>query len=548
MPSLPPSLYVVSPNGQQCCAGQYTLLAEESANGHPLWKQAGGNFWLYSGNNGMWIIGGQDAKKKKFDCSRGMLFNKVLHEGITPDNISGVWLRLDGEAFVEDTEITVTTNLHIPQSLRIISPNGQQRCAGEYILLVGEVANGEPVWKQKSGRSWLYSGSNGSWIVGGSDAKEKSFACSKGVIYCKHPHGGIMPDKVSGVWLRLDGSKFHEDVAIMVSIKPSPLYVLSPNGQQRCAGEYVPVADKMVNGQPLWEHISGKCWLYSGSNGMWIIGGSDARERSFQCTRGVIYRKTIHAGLTPDKMVGVWMRLEGDTFREDAAISVSRKPTSLYVVTPTGQQRCAGEYVLKAGEAVHGQSVWRQKKGAHWLFSSRSGTWVIGSSDAKDGKSQHLGSLHCEVPHKGLNPDKVGGPWMWLDGDSFREDPNIFVSTVLNRPAKLRVTSPHGQQRCAGEYVLAVGEAANSQPLWKQMGGKYWLYSGTNGMWIIGSSGAKEKNFECSRGVIYSNTPHGGVMPDKIEGYWLRLDGEAFREDSAITVSAKAGMLDEQAA
>ena len=28
---------------------------------------------------------------------------------------------------------------------------------------------------------------------------------------------------------------------------------------------------------------------------------------------------------------------------------------------------------------------------------------------------------------------------------------------------------------------------------------------GTNGLWIIGGGGAKRKNFDCSRGVIYSS-------------------------------------------
>lgn len=548
MPPLPAALYVISPNGQQRCAGEYTLVAEETANGHPVWRQAGGSYWLYSGTNGMWIIGGSDAKEKKFECNRGMIFCKVLHGALTPDRVSTIWERLDGETFVEDTEISITSHFSRPHSLRIVSPNGQERCAGEYVLVAGEAANGQPVWKQKSGRCWLYTGSTGAWIVGGNDAREKNFDCSRGVIYSKHPHGGRMPDKVGSVWLRLGGDKFTEDSAIMVSVKPSPLYVLSPNGQQRCAGEYVPVADKLVNGQPLWEHIGGKCWLYSGPNGMWIIGGSDARERNFQCTRGVIYCKTVHSGLTPDNMVGTWMRLDGDAFREDAAISVDTKPASVYVISPHGQQRCAGEYQLKA-ESVNGQPAWKQRKGSHWLFSSRSGIWVIGTNDAKERKSDEMGCIHGEIPHKGQNPDKVSGFWMWLDGDTWREDPKIVITTAISKPAKLHITSPHGQQRCAGEYVLAAGEAANGQPLWKQMGGKYWLYSGLNGMWIIGSSGAKDKNFECSRGVIYSNIPHGGVMPDKVQGYWLRLDGEAFREDSNITVSAKAHpLLDQKAA
>jgi len=543
MPASPSSLYVLTPNGQQRCAGEYTLLADETTNGHPIWRQAGGCYWLYSGINGMWIIGANDVKEKNFECKRGVLFSRVLHGELTPDRVSDVWMRLEGDKFVEDTEISVTAKFHRPDSLRIVSPNGQDRCAGEYVMVPGEAANGQPVWKQKGGRCWLYSGSTGAWIVGGNDAKEKNFDCSRGVMYSKKPHGGVMPDKVGGAWLRLGGTKFHEDSAITVSVKPSPLYVISPNGQRRCAGEYVPVADKTVNGQPLWEHVGGKCWLYSGPNGMWIVGGSDARERNFQCTRGVIYCKTTHSGLMPEHMVGPWLRLEGEVFREDDAISVGTKPASLFVVSPQGQQRCAGEYALQGGDTVNRQPVWRQQKGSNWLFSSRAGMWVIGNSDAKEGKSDQMGFIHSAVPHRGQNPDKVGGFWMWSDGDTFREDSKITVTTVVSRPAKLHVASPNGQQRCAGEYVLAAGEAANGQPLWKQMGGRYWLYSGLNGMWIIGSSGAKEKNFECSRGVIYSSIPHGGVMPDRAQGFWLRLDGDAFREDSTITVSTKAHRL-----
>merc|ERR1719188_2079355 len=147
------------------------------------------------------------------------------------------------------------------------------------------------------------------WIIGGSDAKEKNFRCSRGAIYSKLAHGGIMPDKVESVWMRLGGQDFHEDATITVSMKPPHLYVLSPNGQQRCAGEFVPITDRMANGQPLWVHTNGQCWLYSGSNGMWIIGGKDAREKDFRTTRGVIYCKTVHRGQMPEQMpVGAWLR------------------------------------------------------------------------------------------------------------------------------------------------------------------------------------------------------------------------------------------------
>eukprot|EP00933_Yihiella_yeosuensis_P018678 TRINITY_DN15257_c0_g1_i1.p1 TRINITY_DN15257_c0_g1~~TRINITY_DN15257_c0_g1_i1.p1 ORF type:complete len:561 (-),score=97.48 TRINITY_DN15257_c0_g1_i1:121-1731(-) len=532
------TLFITSPNGQHQCCGQYTLQPNINANSQPVWKMESGSFWLYSGSNGMWIIGGQDAKDKNFECSRGMIYNRTLHGGATPDKTSGVWERLKDDQFVEDASITVTTTIQKPYSLRVVTPNGQQRCAGEYVLVADELANGLPLWKQKSGKCFLYCGTNGSWIIGGSDAKERNFVCSKGVIHSKRPSGGVMPDKIGGVWLRLSGSQFDEDAAITVCVKPSPLYVSSPNGQQRCAGEYVPIADRMANGYPLWEHTSGKCWLYSGSNGMWILGGNDAKAKDFQCTRGVIYCKTVHSGQAPEKMMAGWMRLDGEGFREDAAISVSTKPTLINVVSPNGQQKCAGEYVLMAGERVRGQPVWKQRRGHHRLCSTQQACWMILQGHPKENVTENPSNvvLICKDLHHGMMPDK-GGPWSRLNGEKHVEDPDIQVTTFVTRPAKLHVTTPDGQQDCGGEFGLLAGETANNHPIWKQMGGKYWLYSGTNGMWIIGGNGAKKKHFECSRGVIYSAAMHGGVMPDKVACAWLRLDGEQFIEDKKITVT-----------
>lgn len=534
---MPEVLHIYSPNGQQRCAGEYARVPGEAANGQPVWRQAGGDFWLYSGAKGMWIVGGADAKEKGFRCSHGNLFCRTLHTGNTPDKVSGTWSRLERDSFVDDDDISVVRGIAKPHSLRLVSPNGQHRCSGEYQLMAGDMVAGMPVWRHRSGGSWLYTGENGSWIFGGSDAKERDFRCSRGVLYSKRPHGGLMPDRLEGAWVRLAEDKFQEDPAVVVTPRPAPLYLQSPNGQQRCAGEYVPVMDKIVNGMPLWEHIGGKCWLYSGSNGMWIIGGDDAKAKNFDSTRGVIYCRKPHGGMMPDKMVGNWLRLEGDTFREDAAVFLSMKPSTLYVVTPQDHQRCAGEYKLLPGESLNGQPVWKQKKGFFRIYSSKGGMWQIAGNEAKEADFQGVESvIRCEVPHQGMMPDKVRKAWRRLDGDSFADDQSIAISTVLNKPAKLRLKSPHGQQRCAGEYVLVAGQTANGQPLWRQMGGKHWLYSGTNGMWIFGRNGAKEKNFDCSRGVIYSNSLHGGVMPDKLRSLWLRLDGEAFHEDADIKV------------
>eukprot|EP00913_Durusdinium_trenchii_P012292 g11541.t1 len=255
-------------------------------------------------------------------------------------------------------------------------------------VLTETFAQGLPVWQHQNGKCYLYCGVNGSWILGGSDAKEKDFKCAKGVIYSKRTSGGLMPEKVGGVWLRLGGDQFQEDSDIAVTIKPQRLYVQTPNGQHRCAGEYVPLADRMANGYPLWEHATvGRCWLYSGSNGMWIIGGTDAAAKNFVCTRGVIYCQAVHHGQMPDKMVGNWLRLDGEKFREDskhdAAIMVSTEPPSLHILSPNGQHRCGGEYLL-ISERFRGQPVWKQRRSHFRICTGSEGHWIVTNAEPKE--------------------------------------------------------------------------------------------------------------------------------------------------------------------
>lgn len=538
------ALFVVSPNGQQQCAGEY-VMQSETANGQPVWEQKAGFFWLYSGTNGMWIIGAKDAKDKNFKCSHGLIFCRTLHHGVSPDQVDGVWERLHEDSFLEDSTIVVSSKIRPSQSLLVVTPNGQQRCAGNYVL-TDAVAHGLPVWQHQSGKSYVYCGTNGSWIIGGSDAKELGFNCSKGVIYSKRAAGGVMPDKIGGLWLRLSDSKFVEDSDLVVTIKPQRLYVQTPYGQHRCAGEYVPLSDRTANGYPIWEHTAGsRCWLYSGNNGMWIIGGNDAAAKNFACTRGVIYCQRVHDGRTPEKMVGNWMRLDGEKFREDPAIVVSTDPPSLHVLCPRGQQRCGGEYLLLSDRFRH-QPVWKQRGGPLRICTGSTGTWEVINGTPKEG-SEEPPLLKCQQVHSGQMPDKML-IWSRQEGEEMIEDKYIKVSLTssISFPTKLHVSSPNGQQKCGGEYLLVSGESANSQPLWKQMGGKFWLYSGTNGLWIIGGGGAKRKNFECARGVIYSGTSHGGLMPHQVDGLWLRLDGQEFVEDNEIRIvdSSKKGLED----
>jgi len=103
-------------------------------------------------------------------------------------------------------------------------------------------------------------------------------------------------------------------------------------------------------------------------------------------------------------------------------------------------------------------------------------------------------------------------------------------------PVALRVLSPNGQQKCAGDYELVPGERPNGQPLWRKTDGKRWLFSSKTQKWCIGGKDVREKNFQVTAGWIYHGARHGGAMPDEVRGTWARWDGTSFEDDSGIAV------------
>lgn len=105
-------LYVQSPNGQTHIFGLYALVAGETANGMPLWRQLGGERWLYSDSLGRWTIGGARARELQFQCTSGFAYCQDLHEKAFPDEVGeGRWVRYDEEArrWCADEEISVTS-------------------------------------------------------------------------------------------------------------------------------------------------------------------------------------------------------------------------------------------------------------------------------------------------------------------------------------------------------------------------------------------------------------------------------------------------------
>lgn len=100
-------------------------------------------------------------------------------------------------------------------ALHVRSPNGQQKCAGRFMLVEGERPNGSPLWKHKEEDMWLYSSTNGRWHIGEASEKAEGFKSGTSVVYCPEPHGGRWPEECAG-WQRLDGEEWLKDGSIAV--------------------------------------------------------------------------------------------------------------------------------------------------------------------------------------------------------------------------------------------------------------------------------------------------------------------------------------------
>lgn len=194
--AVPEKLFVSSPNGRKCCAGEYALFQWEQPNGQPLWKQTKGECWLYSSTSGRWVIGGLEAKNKGFACSTGYIASRQLHGGKMPQVFNGTWERA---RWHQDPGIIVAVGSSA-DLFTVTSPNGRTECAGEYVRVPGEMPNGYPLFKQVNEDHWLYSGTKGSWLIGGVEEKGDNFGCSSGVIVCGRVHNGASPDKCGASW------------------------------------------------------------------------------------------------------------------------------------------------------------------------------------------------------------------------------------------------------------------------------------------------------------------------------------------------------------
>lgn len=290
--TLPTEVYLSALSYQRHYGGRYDLQADQFANGFPVWRQAGGKKWLFSGPDGRWTFCSEEVRiAKKFALPDGLLYHPVAHGGAGPHELKSDWRAYSDQAraFLPDAGVSVGPEIpwDMPPRLYLASPLCQQPYAGEYALLEEVMANGMPVWRQRGGNRWLYSSPNGKWCFGAEDVRRKNFDHNGGHVYCATQHGGQNPEVVHAEgWRCFDGdAKVHRsDSQVLVTPDPPWAHRLLPRQLkiERTATAGGPLAglyhlsdETWSNGFPVWQRRSGQreWWLYTAPSGRWVIGG-----------------------------------------------------------------------------------------------------------------------------------------------------------------------------------------------------------------------------------------------------------------------------------
>eukprot|EP00927_Polykrikos_kofoidii_P062107 TRINITY_DN56928_c0_g1_i1.p1 TRINITY_DN56928_c0_g1~~TRINITY_DN56928_c0_g1_i1.p1 ORF type:complete len:608 (-),score=64.64 TRINITY_DN56928_c0_g1_i1:61-1884(-) len=85
------------PNYQSNLCGEYTLVAGETANEMPLWKNEHDN-WLASSAGGVWLVTDTEARQNGFKVNMGFIKSRNPHAGVLPHSITN-WVNLRGYDF-----------------------------------------------------------------------------------------------------------------------------------------------------------------------------------------------------------------------------------------------------------------------------------------------------------------------------------------------------------------------------------------------------------------------------------------------------------------
>eukprot|EP01062_Namystynia_karyoxenos_P011407 TRINITY_DN14078_c0_g2_i1.p1 TRINITY_DN14078_c0_g2~~TRINITY_DN14078_c0_g2_i1.p1 ORF type:complete len:1570 (+),score=381.13 TRINITY_DN14078_c0_g2_i1:68-4711(+) len=504
-----------------------------SPNGMPVYKADGhGARFLYSGVDGRWWAGGERELEDDFRCASGWIRSARPHFGELPCSGAVEWEWSDGWHWHP---------LQPGCCFDLTPPSPGVTLDVPYYLCDALVANGMPVWKAEgTGGRYMFSGVDGRWWVGGSDAWEQKFTQARGVLRSARPHLGAAPEAAD--WQIWDGSWWRPFEAGCRSAPAAPPAPKAPAGSPVVTLDavYVLCPELSASGLPVWraeggDPRAGGRYLYGGPDGRWWIGDEGPRRRGFTCAEGAVRSVNPHRGAPPDA-AGQWEYLgpAGEWLPMAAQCSAGRRGPP-----PPSDVTLDVVYSVSPGKAANGWPVWRAEgSGGRYLFSGTDGRWWVGDHTAeRDGFGCGCGDsgawMRTAEPHLGRPPCAPGLLWQW-------RDPSVQAGATPPGAAWVGGALWRAHQRGCREgrddmfelgpapvltldksFALEPAAAANGMPVWREEGGsRRILYSGTDGRWWVSGQAAADAGFRCAEGRMRSAAPHVGRQPEHPGLHW----------------------------
>mmetsp|Transcript_102196 Transcript_102196/g.284641 ORF Transcript_102196/g.284641 Transcript_102196/m.284641 type:complete len:484 (-) Transcript_102196:91-1542(-) len=280
-----------------------------------------------------------------------------------------------------------TPRVHCPEALWLVLPH-RAHLQGQYCLMPGAVANGEPLWRQADGPGWLFSCSTGFWMVAdGRDKVERNLGQLRTIDrhYAKLPHEchRWMYGEDSRNWVtETDGltlvtadqdralSMVHrqqEEAAGQVAAAfrraasaPDTIWLAAPP-KPFLQGEYRKATghDSLHNDLPVWRQVNGSGCLAS-SSGHWVIYADNPEDVR---SRPQIRSSVPHGGALPQE-VSMWKYTNGtggwatDYVRAvcastDSSVAERSQANYLYLAEANAECNEKEEAVAHAAPAGH---------------------------------------------------------------------------------------------------------------------------------------------------------------------------------------------------
>jgi hypothetical protein len=309
-----------------------------------------------------------------------------------------------------------------------------EHCAGVYVMVPNRLPNGFPLWKQRDGDHFLYSGTGKRWFIGDEEEEEMNFVCNSGIIVGRDIHRG---SPSSGAWQRFDGEAWVDDDAISVTLGSRCDAPHVSNGFEsdgRSAGKLdregfsrddfgsssVRLPEFGQLGVPsATRRVAGPVDPQSGEP----MGEPRPHQRSDE-----EQSSDENSNKASSRELGSYIPSFSSSPRLDGPAVTSSSSVTLHIDAPE-MSICSGFYRVVPDKMPNGLPLWKQEDGDHFVFSGTGGRWFVGDDEEERlGFRCNAGVIVSRNENNGRMPHEIGiGAWQLFDGDNWVDDRSIQV-------------------------------------------------------------------------------------------------------------------------